>query len=98
MVGRTVLYKLSAYDADAINRRRDDARAANAGRANSGYVVHTGNHVNAGDVFPALIVADWSHGTPGGAKNLQVLLDGNDTYWATSRIEGDGECQWTRLP
>lgn len=110
MIGTTVLYKLAAYDAEQINRRRDDARAyrqkhlsagtpIDAGEpGRTGAVEHTGNHVNEGDVFPAVIVADWSKDLPGGAKNLHVLLDGNDTYWATSRIEGDQPCQWSRLP
>ncbi len=33
-----------------------------------------------------------------GAGDLQVLLDGTDTYWATSRTERDGEGGWSRMP
>ncbi|MEU5863527.1 hypothetical protein ABZ815_20320 [Nonomuraea sp. NPDC047529] len=43
-----------------------------------------------GDVFPAMVVR-----TSGTAHaNLQVHLDGNDTYWVTSRIEGDQPGTW----
>jgi len=111
MIGTTVLYKLAAFDVALINARRDDARAyARKHRGTSapeiepgdpgrtGHVEHVGNHVNEGDVFPAFVVADFSHGDPSGSKNLHVLLDGNDTYWATSRVEGTEPSQWTRLP
>jgi hypothetical protein len=32
--------------------------------------------------------------------NLQVVLDGNDHYWATSRIQGDepGQWRWPPIP
>src|SRR5216110_3234321 len=39
-----------------------------------------GNDVDAGDIVPALIVKVWS----GVCVNLKLLLDGPDTYWATS--------------
>lgn len=97
--GRTVLYKLSQYDADAINQNRKDAGAFNRSiqvkpepgeRGRSGHLLHTGNQVSEGDVFPAVVVAGW-----GASVNLYVLLDGNDTYWATSRAEGDGPGFWS---
>jgi hypothetical protein len=52
------------------------------------------NLVQEGDVFPAVIVRDWDEQS--GTVNLQVHLDGSDTYWATSRVQGDnpGEWQW----
>ncbi|MGP3965694.1 hypothetical protein ACTWPT_58105 [Nonomuraea sp. 3N208] len=33
-----------------------------------------------------------------GGINLQVFLDGNDTYWVTSRSEGDQSDTWTWPP
>jgi len=93
-VGRIVLYKLSDHDELAINKRRDDYRAflrnRRAGSEDTGYVAHVGNQVRAGDEYPAVVVRAW----PGQGANLQVLLDGNDTYWATSRIEGLAPNTW----
>jgi len=99
-IGRIVHYKLSEYDADAINQRRSDAAAfqrslvvqPEAGeRGRSGHVLHVGNEAEAGQVYPATVVRTWG----GTTVNLHVTLDGSDTYWATSRPEGDGESQWT---
>ena len=66
-----------------------DADEINRRRSNS--VIHCGNEASEGQVFPAFVVADW-----GGCANLQVLLDGNDSYWATSRGQGDEPGQWSR--
>jgi hypothetical protein len=81
--GRIVHYTLSAQDAEAINRRRTDAQREGAG--NSGKIVHVGNHASEGDLYPAMVVRSFG----GPSVNLQVWLDGNDTYWATSRSEGE---------
>lgn len=91
-VGRIVLYTLSSYDADAINKRRANAvQHLPEYRANKdGSQIHVGNGVAAGDVFPMVIVRVWGS-TLTSAVNGQVLLDGNDTYWATSVTEGDGD-------
>lgn len=51
------------------------------------------NAVWTGDVFPALVVRTWDT-----SVQLQVFLDGPDTYWATSVSEGDGERQWSWPP
>jgi len=40
--------------------------------------------------YPAIVVATWG----GTQVNLQVFLDGNDTYWATSRQLGDEPGSW----
>lgn len=88
--GRIVFYRVSAYDADAINRRRQDFQAAEP--ANTGFQAHVGNPVEVGDVFPAMIVRVFDRET--GTCNLQVSLDGNDTYWATSRRAGDVDGTW----
>jgi hypothetical protein len=66
-----------------MNPRRDPGEAGA-----TGHVAHVGNQVTAGDVYPAMIVRVWGD-TPESAVNLQVHLDGNDTYWATSRVVGD---------
>jgi hypothetical protein len=84
-IGQIVHYTLTEYDAAAINKRREDAKAAGAVTQ-----FHVGNHATAGDVCPAMIVATFG----GPAANLQVVLDGTDTYWATSRTEGTAPGTW----
>lgn len=80
-VGRIVHYTLNQQDADEINRRRTHR------------VTRTGNDAREGDVYPALIVRIFGE-TPESAVNLQVLLDGSDSFWATSRTLGDGPFHW----
>lgn len=87
-VGRIVQYVLSADDAEQINRRRPDGPRGSDG---NGAIVHVGNHAAEGQVYPAVVVRAFDPSAS--YVNLQVLLDGNDTYWATSRSE-DAE----RLP
>ncbi|MEU8196355.1 hypothetical protein AB0C10_21465 [Microbispora amethystogenes] len=103
-IGRIVHYMLSEQDAKAINKRRDDFHAyqhAHAPTAEpgqpgaTGHQAHLGNHAEAGQVYPALVVRVFPGGTEvNGVCNLQVHLDGNDTYWATSRVEGDQPGTW----
>jgi hypothetical protein len=95
-IGCIVHYKLSAYDAESINRRRTDSAAAAPG--NTGFQVHVGNQAEAGQVFPATIVRIFDPEGGSGTSNLQVALDGNDTYWATSRRTGDEEGTWAWPP
>lgn len=95
-VGRTVHYRLTAEDAEAINRRHEHGAAhLDEHRANAtGAQVHVGNHAAAGFVYPAIIVRTFDNSL---AVNLQVFLDGNDAYWATSRgysTETDGCWFW----
>lgn len=99
-IGRIVRYTLAAHDADAINRRRAGAQNLNAAGVtlasqNLGPQIHTGNTVHEGEVYPLVITRTWSD-QPGGAINGQVLLDGNDTLWVTSRCGGDeaGQYHW----
>lgn len=89
-MGRTVHYMLNAYDAAMINRRRRDAsEKQDWHRAlKSGAQVHVGNSVEAGEVYPMVIVRVWGN-TPTACVNGQVLLDGCDQYWATSVSVGD---------
>lgn len=103
-IGRIVHYKLNEGDAEAINRRREDYRlyrrastASGIAAVGTGDQVHVGNGVKAGDVFPAMVVRRWGD-APTSSVQLQVFLDGNDTYWATSVNEGEGERQWRWPP
>lgn len=96
-IGRIVWYRMSVASAIEINQRRKDAmgwrdwfRALKPGAQ-----VHVGNQVQAGDLYPAMIVRTWGD-TPTSCVQLQVFLDGNDTFWATSVNvgTGDGTYQW----
>lgn len=91
-IGRIIHYALSQQDAEAINRRRKDFHDSRGAAERSGFVGHVGNHADEGDVCPAVVVRVWDESTI--TLNLQVLLDGNDTYWATSRAEGTGPGTW----
>jgi hypothetical protein len=96
-IGRIVHYRLSAQDAEAINRRRDHAAShlrSQTGGATQGYQAHAGNSVNAGEVFPMIIVRVFGEDKHA-AVSGQVFLDGSDVFWATSRIEGGAPGQWT---
>ena len=108
-IGRTVHYTLNEQDAAEINRRRTSGKSI-AERMKvqisqvetetpilgwpTGAQAHIGNEAAAGQVFPAVSVRVW---TPAMA-NLQVLLDGNDVYWATSRHEGTEPGTWAWPP
>lgn len=90
-IGQTVGYILTKQDAEKINRRRTDGPSI-AERIKTqtwplGAQAHIGNTVNEGDVFPAVVVKKWSETS----VNLQVFLDGNDTYWVTS-------IEWSNVP
>lgn len=91
-VGRIVHYMLNETDAEQINRRRTTGAAIHeritADKWPTGAQAHIGNTVKAGDVFPMVIVRVWGN-DPVSAVNGQVLLDGSDAYWATSRQQVD---------
>src|ERR1700677_4818490 len=101
--GRIVHYKLSRQDVQDINRRRDDfeaytrayPRPDGSGKAGAtGHIGHYGNRAAEGDMLPAMVVQTWG----GTTVNLQVHLDGNDVYWATSRQEGETPGSWMWPP
>ncbi len=94
-IGRIVLYTLTSEDADAINRRREHARLhMSEHRAKSnGVMVHVGNGVKQGDQFPMVITRTWGS-DPGNPVQGTVLLDGSDTFWATSKVVGDEAGMW----
>jgi hypothetical protein len=90
-IGRIVHYTISSIDASNIKRQRGMAGTATQG----------GNEITAGQVYPMLIVRVWSdEPTADVAVQGQVFLDGNDTYWATSRSvgEGEGRYSWPAVP
>lgn len=102
-LGRIVHLRLSESCAAEINRRRagnGDTAAENAIR-DAGGVIHKGNGVKAGDIFPLVITKVWDGGQPATEStfvNGQVLLDGNDCLWATSVKQGDDLGQWFEPP
>lgn len=93
-IGRIVILKLSDQQAVEINRRRTTGGAIldriKLGQWPLGAQAHIGNEVHAGDEFPMVVVRVWSES----CVNGQVLLDGNDTYWATSVSQGDQNGMW----
>lgn len=95
-IGRIVHYVLSEQDAQAINKRRTDydlfrrqfsGPSAPGTSGADGHQAHVGNRAEAGQVYPAMVVRTFG----GSAANLQVFLDGNDTYWGTSRSNHEGD-------
>jgi hypothetical protein len=66
----------------------------------SGAMVHTGNAVESGQVYPLMITRVWADAegkvSEGTAFNGQLMLDGSDAFWVTSTKIGDreGECFW----
>jgi hypothetical protein len=85
MLGRIVHYRLSDDDVDSIARRRAELAKLSA-EAGVSF-----NAVEAGEVYPATVVACFDGD---GSVNLQVHLDGVDAHWATSRAEGAEAGMW----
>lgn len=85
-LGQVGVYTLTSHDAKVINKRRTDF--ATAGLVSegtppdepTGFQAHVGNEVREGDQFPMIVTRVWQNGLVNG----QVLLDGNDNYWARS--------------
>jgi hypothetical protein len=92
--GDVVLYQLTAADVAHINRWRLDFHRNGGAESRLGFIGHIGNSLQEGDVLPAVVARVHAESTI--TCNLQVLLDGNDTYWATSRAEGTDAGQWSR--
>ena len=95
-VGRLVLYKLSADDAEQINRRRADNADHTAANEDwpTGAQAHVGNPAQEGDLLPTLVVKVWENNL----LNGQVFLDGNDSLWITSAAQGGETGQWDWMP
>lgn len=79
---RIVSYKLSAGDVNRIDQILPMSVDGQQRR----------NSVIEGAEYPALIVCTWGDGS---SANLQVFLDGDCSYWATSRTEGDEPGKWS---
>lgn len=103
-LGRIVQYVLTEEDATAINKRRSDFQHLGREKLKDdtwsfGAQAHVGNPVKAGDIFPMIITRLWpdASGTPASYVNGQVLLDGTDAYWVTSRqpAEEPKEGHWS---
>jgi hypothetical protein len=90
-LGGDVIYRLSRGDVTEINRRRRHFK--DSPPATWGYQAHVGNDVHVGEVYAATIVRIFD--PTSSTVNLQVTLDGADTYWATSRPNGLDDGQWS---
>ena len=90
-IGRLVIYKLTASDAEQVNRRRTTAvsivERIKVLMWPLGAQAHIGNTVAEGDEFPMLIVRLWGT-TETSCVNGQVFLDGSDVLWVTSVSQG----------
>jgi hypothetical protein len=95
-IGRVIYYKLSAQDAESINKRRADAgRNRDKMKVDSiGYQAHVGNSVSAGQIVSGSVVAVWESQM----INAKLDLDGNDSYWVTSVSQGEEEGNWDWMP
>jgi len=81
-VGRIVHYSLDALDVERILKDRAE-RDLVRGSANLP-PKYWGNQPYLGQAYPAVIVVAWGKDETSMA-NLQVLLDGEDTLWVTSK-------------
>ena len=89
-LGEMVLYKITEGDAVAQNKRRKDAQESLAyhRRVELGTVIHVGNALREGDIYPMLITRVWG-ATEKASVNGQVFLDGTDVLWVTSVAAAD---------
>lgn len=85
--GRITHYILTQQDADEINRRRVSG-AGHGENWPAGAQAHIGNPISTGEHCPMMVVKVWDRQPDGGngCCNGQVLLDGNDSLWVTSRL------------
>jgi hypothetical protein len=94
-IGQIVHYKLTAEDAEAINRRRRHADESRVVHQHTGTIVHTGNPAETGDVYPMIITkVSAADDDKDSAINGQVFLDGDDTLWVMSALHGSDMGQW----
>lgn len=89
-----VNYKLSAMDAEQINRRRTNSVSI-AERIKekiwpTGAQAHIGNEAKEGQILPMVITGIWSDS----CVNGQVFLDGTDQLWVTSASKGNDPGNW----
>lgn len=92
-IGRIVIYALTEEDVVAIEVHRAKCEQVDH---RTDYVLARcaqGNPVHAGQMFPLVVTAVFSPQTVNG----QVLLDGNDTLWVTSREFDEDAFQYPSL-
>ena len=90
MPGRIVSFVIDEQSANDIHRQRMSVRAIQD-RMDAEhwplawYQAHIWNEVKAGEIYPAMVTRVWDQsGSPSNCVNLKVILDGTDTFWATS--------------
>ena len=88
--GRIVHFMLSAQDAAEINKKRAQVDWSNVPQ--NGTQMHVGNHVEAGEHIPMIIVKVWNKEL--GYVNGKLFLDGNDDFWVTSVSPGNEPHSW----
>ena len=94
-IGRSVHYRVTAEEALATNKRREDARQNRdkMREERPGFQAHIGNMISEGEAVPMTITQVWPTNVNG-----QAILDGNDSLWVTSVEEGDQPGQWQWPP
>ena len=91
-IGQIVQYRLTAQDAEAGRKHPDESRVVHQ---HTGTVVHTGNPAGSGDVYPMIITkVSATDANEDSAVSGQVFLDGDDTLWVTSALQGSGIGEW----
>jgi hypothetical protein len=88
-IGKTVIYRLTASDVAQIALKRSQRVAVDSALATAPGTpvsIRSGNVPAEGDVYPMIITRAWGE-TYSSCVNGQVLLDGDDTLWVTSRSQ-----------
>lgn len=93
-LGKIVFVKITADQAEMINRRREDYNKTEVPAWPLGAQAHVGNATKEGDEYPMIVTREWSEGY----FNGQLMLDGNDTLWMTSVLQGSELGQWHESP
>lgn len=76
-MGEIVRYTFTAEQARSINRRRRHARQSHFADQETGAMIHVGDVVTTGDVYPLFVIKS----SRSGAVSGQVFLNGNDSFW-----------------
>lgn len=94
-IGRIVHYVLTDDDVNEIHRRRVSG-AGHSENWPAGAQAHVGNPVSPGEHVPMIICVVWpnEHGPNFDGVNGQAFLDGNDSFWVTSKNEGMEPGSW----
>lgn len=88
-LGRIVIYRITAQEAEEINRRRIERVG---GGWPTGAQAHVGNRAIEGNEYPMIVTSVF--GADLTWINGQVLLDGSDSLWALSKVEGNNPGEW----